>query len=271
VHVFPDRGTKELDVCNKFGATHHLTFVHGYHGNSFNVCEALKWASTQAPATVYVVEDDAIIDKTFFSWCRTALVKFPQAFAACGWKYSPDAIIGTWSAPDMLLAWYLSVCAALPWSSVQSIAQHARPDYYENMKDYLDKAYPTSTKRGTQHFEQDGLCYRVMESESKRCVWPRLPRATHVGYHGYHQGGKALEGTFEERVYLTKLAIKKPGILATLMNGGSTLRMGRCSTCKALLAVDRQDLTAICSECFHSKHPNLAVTSDSHYYLGKGA
>ncbi len=44
IAVFPDRGTSELNICNRFNAEHHWTWAHTYHGNSANMLEALKWA-----------------------------------------------------------------------------------------------------------------------------------------------------------------------------------------------------------------------------------
>ncbi len=195
VRVFPDRGTDESAVAEKFNASHHVTVKHLYHGNTFNVMEALKWAYGQQYEMVYVVEDDAIIDRTFFDWSRAALGNpiYDDVFAACGWQYSPQAIIG--DGPDLRIPWYLSVCSAIPRRSLYGIVQHSRPEYYGDMQGYLDRAYPGSHRRGSMHYEQDGLVLRVLESESKRCVWPRRPRATHIGFHGYHMDGRAPEGT----------------------------------------------------------------------------
>src|SRR5882672_70618 len=127
IHVFPDRGTDESAVTSQFkGVTEHRTLQHSYHGNSFNMLEALKWAYLQNERwdRFYVVEDDAIINASFFSWCRTSLTQWPDSFAACGLQYSPDALIS--DGPDLRIPWYLSVCAAMSRASVSSIVQHAR-------------------------------------------------------------------------------------------------------------------------------------------------
>lgn len=267
IHVFPDRGTNETEVCEKFGAIHHLGISHTYHGNSFVMLSALQWAATQSVGIVYVVEDDAIISPDFFQWCRAALIAKPLAFAACGWRYSPDAIIS--DGPDLLIPWYLSVCAAIPHGSLHQIVQHARPEYYSAMGSYLDSRYPNSAYRGSQHWEQDGLCLRVMESQSKRCVWPRRPRATHIGFHGYHQpNGQRLSGTLEDRVAVVRLAATHPEILAAMMAGGSPPRIAPCSVCGRPLPVTSAfDRCPVCIRCYHDARPGLAVTATSHYYL----
>jgi len=268
VHVFPDRGTDESAVTSQFvNVTEHKTLAHTYHGNTFNMMEALKWAYQQNDRwdRIYIVEDDAIIDGTFFSWCRTALATNPDSFAACGWQYSPDALIS--DGPDLRIPWYLSVIAALPRKSVFSIIQHARIEYYSDMRGYLDRAYPNNNRRGSLHYEQDGLILRVMESESKRAVWPRRPRATHCGWHGYHAGKNKSAGSLEERIAIVKLALKNPSLLSRLMNGGRVSEFRYCEECNKPLAADDKESRIVCVECFHSQYPDLPNTSCSHYYL----
>jgi hypothetical protein len=267
IHVFPDRGTDESAVTFQFdGVTEHRTLQHSYHGNSFNMMEALKWAYHQNDRwdRFYVVEDDAIIDGTFFSWCRQALANYPDSFAACGWQYSPDALVS--DGPDLRIPWYLSVCTALPKSSVFSVVQHARIDYYADMKGYLDRTYPNSHRRGSMHYEQDGLVLRVMESESKRAVWPRRPRAIHCGFRGYHMSKERLAGSLEERVAMVKLALKNPALLTRLMSGGRVPEFRYCELCTKPLAADDKVSRIICVDCFH-RNWNVPVTSTSHYYI----
>lgn len=268
IHVFPDRGTDETEVCEQFGAVQHATLQHSYHGNSYNVLEALRWAYLENAERVYVIEDDAIVDPSFFSWARTALARKPDAFAACGWEYSPDAVPG--DGPDLLIPWYLSVCAAIPRHSLFQIVQHAKLEYYGAMQRYLDQSFPTSHRRGTMHFEQDGLTLRVCEAAGQRCVWPRRSRAVHIGFTGYHVQGKALKGTLTERVALIKLALRTPVVLQRLMSGGAPPEVQRCESCKTTLLADTYDgcdARIVCVGCFHQKHPELSVTTSSHYYL----
>jgi hypothetical protein len=267
IEVFPDRGTDESAVTTQFeGVTEHRTLQHSYHGNSFNMLEALKWAYQQNDRwdTIYVIEDDAIIDGTLFTWARTALNTWTDSFAACGWQYSPDALIS--DGPDLRIPWYLSVATALPRKSVFSIIQHARIEYYSDMKGYLDRTYPASNRRGSMHYEQDGLILRVMESESKRAVWPRRPRATHCGWRGYHTSQQRAQGSLEERIAIVKLALKNPSLLTRLMAGGRTPEFRYCEECKKPLAAEEKESRIICVDCFH-KGNDVPITSSSHYYL----
>ena len=268
IHCFPDRGTKEHDICQRFNATEHLTIRHNYHGNTFNLLEAYKWALTRPWERLYIIEDDAIVHSTFFSWCREALDREPEMFAACGWQYSPNAIIA--DGPDVRIPWFLSVATCLPRASVQAIAAHATPYYYDSMQSYVDAAFPHSPNRGSLHYEQDGLTLRLMQSQSKRCIWPRRPRATHCGFHGYHQGENKMEGTLEERVNILRLAIKNPLILQRLMSGGRIPELTQCRVCgKPLLKEIKgtAKVAAVCVQCFHEKYPTLPVTAAAQYYL----
>jgi hypothetical protein len=268
IEVFPDRGTDESAMTSRFsGVTEHRTLQHSYHGNTFNMMEALKWAYQQNNKweTVYVIEDDAIIDSSFFTWARNSLAMWPDMFAACGWQYSPDALIS--DGPDIRIPWYLSVCTALPRKSLFSIVQHARIDYYCDMKGYVDRTYPNSNKRGSLHWEQDGLIYRIMESESKRCVWPRRPRATHCGWRGYHQSKEKATGSLEERVAIVKLALKNPSLLKRLMGGARAPEFRYCEECRKPLAAEDKVSRIICVDCYHATHPTHPQTSISHYYL----
>jgi hypothetical protein len=227
--------------------------------------EALKWAYHARYERVWIIEDDAIIDKTAFDWGMRALSQRPEAFAACFWQYSPEAIIS--DGPDIMIPWYLSVGAVLPRKSIFSIVQHARLEYYCDMKNYLNRVYPNSNKRNSSHWEQDGLIYRVMESESKRCVWPRRPRATHCGWRGYHQSKEKAAGSLEERVAIVKLALKNPSLLKRLMGGARVPEFRYCEECRKPLAAEDKVSRIVCVTCYHASHPTHPQTSISHYYL----
>jgi len=265
IHIWPDRGTDERELANRFGAIHHWTWEHGYHGNSANMLEAMKWAFNQRYSRVFIIEDDAIIDKSFFPWCRNALDTKPDTFAACGWQYSPNALPG--DGADIQIPWYLSVAACIPARSLASIVQHASLEYYRDMKGYLDRTFPSSAHRGTMHYEQDGLVLRVAESQRKRCVWPRRPRALHCGWYGYHQGDNKMEGTLEERVEVLRLAIRNPEILRSMMSGAGLPTIGYCVDCHLPLAVERSGDPVYCERCFHDRWPGLELIGVGQYYV----
>lgn len=265
IEVFPDRSTDERSICSHFNAIHHFTLNHNEHGNTVNVCEAMRWATEQRFDRIHVIEDDAIIDQSYFRWCDEVLTKESDMFAACGWMYSPSAIIS--DGPAIRIAWYLSVCACIPLRSALSIHPHCRPEYYRDMKGYLDQTFPASHQRGTMHYEQDGMVLRVMESVGKRCIWPRRPRATHCGWYGYHMDGKPLSGTLESRVEALRLIIQDAETLKKVMAGAPLPQIGRCEECGKALMVEGRS-RAVCVNCFHvGKRVDWPRTSNSCYYL----
>ena len=267
IHVFPDRGTSEREVCSAFDAIHHLTIQHSYHGNSFVMLEALRWAFAHTYSTIYIVEDDAFVSPDFFSWCDAALAHPSRPFAACAWRYSPDALPPA-DGPDISIPWYLSVAAALPRTSLPQIVQHARPEYYSDMRGYLDTFYPQSSRRYSGHFEQDGLVLRVAESQSRSCVWPRRPRATHAGWWGYHMpSGARPSGSLADRVAIVRLLAANPSLLQYTFNGQLPPNIAHCADCHKPLLTTSSSAILRCVDCFHRDHPDLPRTSSSHYYF----
>jgi hypothetical protein len=269
--VQPDRSTDETTVCAEFNATHRLTPQHDYHGNSFNMFEGLKFCYEQGYDRVFVVEDDCIVDTTFFDWARNALDNpkpwMGTPFAACGWNYSPDQPLE--EGPDVLLDWYLSVCCAIPRRTLERIVnKFATEAYYSNMQEYLDTTFPRDSLKGGLHYEQDGAILRLAKDVGERCSWPRRPRAIHIGWKGYHMPhGKMPETTLAKQVMIVKMAISDPATLQHLMQGNHPPDVADCKGCHKPLVSTNREADVICTECFHKRNPGVAVASLSHYYL----
>lgn len=268
--VQPDRGTEEIEVCNKFNAGIRMTPKHTHHGNSFNMIEGLKYCYEAAYDRVFVIEDDCIVDPTFFDWARKALdhpkAWNPNPFAASGWIYSPDA--PPEDGPDVCCNWYLSVCSAIPRRSLEKIVQHAHEGYYKNMKKYCDETFPKDPQCGSQHYEQDGLILRVANSVGERITWPRRARSIHIGWHGYHcPHGKVPAGDLMKQVAVVRMAIENPEIMRQLMNGAEPPQVVGCRECGKILVSTNKKAALVCVECFHKKHPQAPVAAKSHYYV----
>lgn len=268
--VQPDRGMDESEVCGIFNAMQRKTPDHKYHGNSFNMMDGLKHCYEAGYDRVFVVEDDCIVDSTFFDWARKALDQpkqwNPFPFAASGWIYSPDA--DGIDGPDVCATWYLSVCSAIPRRSLEKIVVHANEDYYKNMKKYCDKTFPRDPQCGSQHYEQDGLILRVANSVGERITWPRKARSKHIGWHGYHcPHGKVPEGTLMKQVAVVHMAIANPDVMRQLMAGAEPPEVVTCRDCNKVLVSVNKKATLVCVECFHLKHPDAPRAAVSHYYL----
>jgi hypothetical protein len=268
--VQPDRGTEELEVCNRFRAEQRFVTKHTYHGNSFNMMEGLRYCCEAGYDRVFVVEDDCIVDPTFFGWARNALDNpkpwMGAPFAASGWMYSPD--MPDEEGPDVLLNWYLSVCSAIPRRSLERITVHAQHNYYVNMKKYVDETFPRDPQVGTMHYEQDGLILRIANSAGERFAWPRKPRALHLGWTGYHMPhGKMPQAELRKQVLVVKMAIENPEILRQLMAGSEPPAVGECRSCGRALVSTNKKAAMVCVGCFHKQNPNAPIAAKSHYYI----
>lgn len=272
IHVFPDRNTAadNAEACAPFNVTLHDVPNHPYHGNSYNMMEALKWAYEAGYDKVFVVEDDCIVDSTFLNWGRNALDNpkpwNPFPFAASGWIYSPDA--PDEDGPDVIANWYLSVCSAIPSRSLEKIVRHAVPDYYLNMKRYCDETFPRDPQCGSQHYEQDGLILRVSNTAGERVTWPRRARSRHIGWHGYHMPhGKQPEGDLMKQVAVVRMALENADVMRQLMAGAAPPEVVGCRDCGKVLVSTQKKTALVCVECFHRKHPKAPRAATSHYYV----
>lgn len=270
IHVFPDKGTTAWWVYPEFGAFLHEVPEHEYHGNSYNMIEAIKWTHEHGYDKAFIIEDDCMVDPTFFAWARKALDQpkpwMGKPFAACGWIYSPDA--PNEDGPDVLCNWYLSVCCCLPSESLALIAKHATPEYYANMQRYCDQTFPRDYNKGSQHFEQDGLILRVANDAGLRMAWPRRARGKHIGWHGYHMPhGKQPQGELMEQVAVVHLALENDDVLRSLMSGAEPPKVDHCRDCAKVLVSTYKKATLVCVGCFHKQYPSAPRVAESHYYL----
>ena len=273
IWVFPDHRTEDevADACKPFSVTIGKTERHSSHGNSRNVMEAIRQARNGSCGVLYHIEDDAIVHPDFFEWARQALLRKPEAFAACGWECPP--LKAQASGPDVMMPWYLSVASAIPRASLEEIAKHAVPEYYADLKGYADRTFP-GPYVGSNHWEQDGLILRLAMAKGARFLWPRIRRVEHIGWHGYHMKGAAPEGTLAEQIAVTRLVMNNPVLLKRVMNGEPppSGRHRFCRECgEAFLtnekAGDYPPPLIACSPCFHKSHPELPITGAAFYYF----
>ena len=99
-----------------------------------------------------------------------------------------------WEFPELPEAYYTTsidyrsqgVC--FPRESVEKILVHATPEYWQDMKGYVNRVFPDSRFQ-KEYEEHDGLAMRVMAEMNLPVAYPCLPRAYHCGYYGYHSYG----------------------------------------------------------------------------------
>ena len=161
---------------------------HPYHGNSYNVLMAFKDAAEMDVEYVYLLEDDVIVDTDFFSWHH--VVHLDQKLGCSIAVQDPEH------------GGYASLGVCFKRKTLQLIAPHCRPAYFQNMRSYCRQHFPPSPF----DCEQDGLWSRVLQGH--RILWAPVPYAQHVGWYGYHRR-KSIRpfGSLEQRYLQVKLAL----------------------------------------------------------------
>jgi hypothetical protein len=152
---------------------------------------------------VYLIEEDIWIAKDFFDFHETVQSQFdPFCLSAvrcqndsAEYPKEPDSVYYHNTFQSLGLSWKLD--------KLKLVAQHAKPEYYRNMKGYIRALNPKSVY-GTNWTEQDGLINRLVESSDVKCLYPYVGRAYHAGFVGYNRRGVPLDGTLEERVATLK-------------------------------------------------------------------
>jgi hypothetical protein len=227
--IFPDRGTARdpetiLAVRDFKRGNLQVNFVpdHDYHGNSYNVMEALRWAYNEGSTRIFYIEDDVMVHPDFFTWHRAQHELIPDLFASMAWIFNRHAPI----VDDLLFQpWYYAIGTCFPREKLGLIVEHASPRYYEDMQSYIEKTFKGSqlnTPFGIQHYEQDGLIQRVLDADRSQTISPGITKCSHMGMYGYNRGWKTgsdlFDGAldFEERIRRLEDFISDPYARATI-------------------------------------------------------
>jgi len=201
IAVFPDRGTfhdKELDdSADAFDAQFIYVGDHHYHGNTYNVMEAFRWAYNQGYQRIYLVEDDVMVHWDFFKWHREVHEDCPKIFASMGWVFNREAPI---TADCLFQPWYYSIGTCFKREKLELIVKHASPLYYEDMASYIGRNFKRSAIHDPDnvvHYEQDGLIQRILDEDKTQTVACGMAKCTHLGTYGYNQGWEKRDAFFE--------------------------------------------------------------------------
>lgn len=175
---------------------------HPYNGNSFNVLSGYRFMVRNGADLLYLVEDDVLVGRDFFSFHRAAHDLAPGCLSvsACRNQQFPlgkDPFPVDDTAVYAHMS-YQSLGVSFRREVMERVLLHARPAYFRDPVGYCKMVFPGSAIPAP-NAEQDGLIHRVGERNGLPSVFPCSPRAYHAGFVGYHRDGKALEGSVSER------------------------------------------------------------------------
>lgn len=185
---------------------------HGYIGNPYNFLELYKTAFHSDARFVYLVEDDVLVGKDFFTW-HERVNERQDYFCTVGWHCirNPQAI--SFGAPESYIETqndFSSIGVCWKREGLAPLVQHALPDYYRDIAGYLRRAFPNEEVKHGVWTEQAGLVMRLLLSTPNATVaWPVRARCAHVGINGYHRArGHAFTGSLKERVEALRVAVR---------------------------------------------------------------
>lgn len=204
IAVFPDRGTYYDEdfkmVMQSFddGNTQAIYVpFHKYHGNSYSVMEAYRWAFNQVSELTYLIEDDVIVHPDFFTWTREVHEECPDIFGTLGWVFNRHAPI----TEDWLFQpWFYSVGVCFKRKKLELIVKHATPLYFQDMMGYIEERFkgsPLNSPHNIHHFEQDGAIQRILDEDRSQTVSCGIAKCTHIGTFGYNRGWSRREEFFD--------------------------------------------------------------------------
>lgn len=212
-----NRNAESIHVVDKFRnefASVKLTVreQHGYIGNPYNFLELYKAAFHSDARFVYLVEDDVLVGKDFFTWHERVNEK-REYFCTVGWHCirNPRATRDG-NAEDYIETAedFSSIGVCWKREKLAPLVQHALPDYYRDLAGYLRKHFPKEEVKHGVWTEQAGLVMRLLLATPNATVaWPVRARCAHVGINGYHRArGHAFSGTLEQRVEALRVAVR---------------------------------------------------------------
>lgn len=197
---------ENLDVIRAFKDKLDLKLIvrqaHEFPGNSYNVLESYKAAFRAGPQYVFMVEDDVMVAKDFFHF-HYAAHALTKLFCSVAVKCTRRKDLVESDDPSKIFlstSDYASLGVCFPHDSLSYIVPYATEPYYSNTRGFIN-AYFKDSPFKNEDTEQDGLILRVMGHWNQLCAWPKVPRAFHAGYYGYHRmDGLLPMGPLENRI-----------------------------------------------------------------------
>jgi hypothetical protein len=171
-----------------------------YWGNNHNLLESYREAYRSEAKYVFMVEEDIMIAKDFFTWHYFAQEKY-HPFVSVGCTHVPKEKYEAASDTGCYFSnGYSSLGVCIPRIHLAMLLEHSNPDYYAHLNSYLVKHFPNSSY-GDASGAQDGLIGRIMEAGKLVAVLPDIPRAYHAGYYGYNRSmDRKAVGTLQQKI-----------------------------------------------------------------------
>ena len=199
-----------LDVIDKFNNILNITLTSNNINvsnkemkQSFHLLSAYKkYYNMHKPDLIYMIEDDIIISKDFFSFHEDIHKLHSNTFVSIvsepnNFKGLPGSNNDIYHSP---MSDYQSLGVCFNANKLNEfILCHNVSEYYKNPNHYLLNKFPNS-KYNNKWWEQDGMIRRVLESLNVTPIYACTPRCYHAGYYGYHRPGNRPNGTLNEKI-----------------------------------------------------------------------
>jgi len=175
---------------------------------SANLLLGCLHAAAMAKQYVFLVEEDIMVARDFFTWHRSVQAAAGALFCSIPVKNRNRQL----SLPNAADGYYLSsgdscsngVCFNKQVLT-RLIAPHVNMAYLRRPKHYIRRHFPDS-RISLGYVEQDGLIRRIQEQSELPIAWPCVPRAFHAGFFGARGGWQnfvppdALGASVQDRV-----------------------------------------------------------------------
>lgn len=158
---------------------------------SYNVLYGLLMAASSNEGLVYLIEDDIMIGKDYFTMMADIHAREPEIICAIGTKNHRNFA----HDPENSNAYYISrngdyQSHAPCWKS-KAIMDYLQPQfnkaYLNTPREYIQATFPDSFI-GFSFIEQDGLIRRVCFRDKLAVAFPHKPRAFNAGFYGMNRG-----------------------------------------------------------------------------------
>jgi hypothetical protein len=160
---------------------------------SYNVLNALIYGAKHSDNLVYLIEDDVMIGKDFFTFNEELHAKEKDIFCSVlsmnvNTKYNTTNDFDKYYISANGDYQSIGVCYKKE-IIMQKIKPHFTSEYISNPFIYCKNKFPDSKLNGN-FVEQDGLIRRIIEAGKERVAYAHVPRCYHAGFYGKNRGKK---------------------------------------------------------------------------------